>query len=146
MTEEQKLIEVVELVGNEDGLSIEDATELLDVSSRTVGRRLRRAAESGLLERRLDEDGYFFYEISTKGKEFLSQKNSGGNPNAQEVIKVVKLSFAIGDEVASEIKELAEEEELSISEFLEELVLDALDEFYPVEGDEETEEEIEEGR
>ncbi len=146
MTEEQKLIEVVELVGNEDGLSIEDATELLDVSSRTVGRRLRRAAESGLLERRLDEDGYFFYEISTKGKEFLSQKNSGGNPNAQEVIKVVKLSFAIGDEVASEIKELAEEEELSVSEFLEELVLDALDEFYPVEGDEETEEEIEEGR
>lgn len=145
MTQEQKLIEVVGLVQSEDGLDIETTSELLGVSEKTAGKRLRKATEAGLLERHFDEDGYFVYELSKKGEGFLSQKKSEGNPKPKGVSTVAKLSFEVDDEIADEIREIAEEEGLSVSSFLEELVVDALDEFYVVDESEDDESEALEG-
>lgn len=104
-----------------------------------MGKRLKRATEAGLLERYLDDDGYFLYELSPKGESFLGQENPDEEKGVIDLVEVDEkedVTYTLSADLLDTLDEIADDEDRDINEVVEELLSAGLDVLYEEEGEE----------
>lgn len=124
---------ILETLSPDIGSSVSWLLEELDMSESALKRHISKLRILGLVRRHFDTEGDLMIYRTPKGDKML-EKSNRDNPKGVEKVPNLK----IGDkELVDDIKEIAENEGKSVTEFLGDL----LDESYPVVEDEEEEEE-----
>lgn len=121
--------QILNTLSVDEGFGLSGLAEEIGLSEGAISRQVSRLRGLGLIQRhRNTDDGLLIY-LSPRGENFLKKLNevnpkSGGD-------NMAKFTFTVDDETADEIRDCAQSEDQSVSEFLSDLVSDALDEFYP---------------